>query len=346
MRYFSTFQAIKSIICVRSSNSAAFERTGDADRATKIYDVLVNRSDADTRLRVLFRLVDLDLRKRKLALAASRLEKSEIPAPESDEGRVAFNNLRAMVRRSATESTTRVGRWDSTQRAPLVVAERFYELYLTKFLRGEESAHERNEIEMYLAEVKRDLGKSKEASELYQKVLRSHDERYAKEAGTLWVASLAEAIKKQGKTPGKTSKEPSELELEFVRASDELSRALPDTAESREARMQSAQVLAGYTGTQREALKRTQALVDEHSGSKQGLVAAKLWIQTITERLPESPSQAAKQKETVEDLEEAVRALKSNSRLLATDQKIGKGEVRKLIQESQARLEVIHLAES
>lgn len=322
-----------------------FERTGDADRATKIYEnVLANRSDADTRLRVLFRLVDLDLRKRKLGLAAERLEKAEIPQPEGDEGKVAFQNLRAMVRRSATVNHQS---WRANQenRAVLATAERFYQLYLDKFLRGEDTSKERSEIEMYLAEVKRDLGKSKEASELYQKVLRSKDERYSKEAGALWVSSLAEAIKKRGKESGKTGQEPSALEVEFVQASDELSRVLPDAQEAREARIQSAQVLAGYSSTQKEALRRTQSIVDEHSDSQQGLTAAKLWLQTITEKLPESPSQAAKQLQTVENLQDAVRALRSNSKLLETDRKIGKGEVRKLLADNESRLEVIHLAE-
>jgi hypothetical protein len=71
-------------------------------------------------------------------------------------------------------------------------------------------------------------------------VLRSKDERYSKEAGALWVSSLAEAIKKKGKEAGKSAQEPSALEVEFVQASDELSRVLPDAQEAREARIQSA----------------------------------------------------------------------------------------------------------
>ena len=93
---------------------------------------------------------------------------------------------------------------------------------------------------MYLAEVKRDLGKSREASDLYRHVVGSKDKRYAKEAGALWTASLAEAVKKseQGSKAGSSGVkpgEPSELEKQYIEAADRLQEALEDTPEAREA---------------------------------------------------------------------------------------------------------------
>ena len=101
-----------------------------------------------------------------------------------------------MIRRTATEAHSAYRK--DGEKAQLQYAEAYYGAYLTLFLAQEDPRGETPEIEMYLAEVKRDLGKSQEASELYRKVVDSRDKRYAKEAGALWTASLADAIKKQG----------------------------------------------------------------------------------------------------------------------------------------------------
>jgi hypothetical protein len=141
-----------------------------------------------------------------------------------------------MVRRTATEHHNSYRK--KKDRADLEIAENFYQAYLKTFLEKNDPRKETPEIQMYLAEVKRDLGKSKEASELYRKVVDSRDSRYAKEAGALWTASLAEAIQKE--STSHRGNEPSPMEEEFIEAADRLTLALGDTNEGREAALRSA----------------------------------------------------------------------------------------------------------
>ena len=136
---------------------------------------------------------------------------------------------------------TEVGGWGHIDKMGLAVAVLYhtdkneYSVYLEKFLTTKEFSQEVPEIEMYLADVKRELGKAKEASELYKKVIDTKDARYSKEAATLWTASLSDAISKQSKPGGTNATQPSSVERDFVAAADELEENLEGSAEAREA---------------------------------------------------------------------------------------------------------------
>src|SRR5690606_10905324 len=153
---------------------------------------------------------ELDLKREKYNEALARVKKVRLPSGGSNETKIAAQNLKAMVRKTATENHERFRKNNS--RASLAVAEAFYSVYLERFLGDSKYKKEVPELRMYLAEVKRELGKAREASDLYRQVIESRDKRYAKEAGSLWTASLAESIRtaSQDKTAS-SRKEPSEL---------------------------------------------------------------------------------------------------------------------------------------
>ena len=236
-----------------------YERNVEPVKATQVYESLLKTNPGtEAGFRVLVKLVDLDLRRSHYSEALVRLKDAKLYDGGDTETQVAAQNLRAMIRRTATENHEKYRK--SAVRSELEIAESFYSAYLKYFVSKEDPRGELPEIEMYLAEVKREMGKAREASELYRHVLASKDKRYVKEAGALWTASLAEAIKKpeannkavSGLKPG----EPSELEKQYVEAADRLQEALEDTPEAREASLRAAQVLAGYKGTQKDSIKR------------------------------------------------------------------------------------------
>ncbi len=295
-----------------------YERNADPVKATLVFETLLQtRPEDEAAYRVMVKLVDLDLRRGKLAEALKRLDSQRIH--ELEEGqpdtRTATQNLRAMIRKVATDRHERFRRdGDSTS---LIVAERFYGVYLDKFLKNRVADPETTEIRMYLAEVKRDLGKAKEASALYRQIVESRDPRYAKDAGKFWLASLSEAIKKAAKeAPAqKSADSPSALENEFVAAADALSASLSESVEGRDAALRAAQVLAGYSTTRKEALGRVARLVSVAPQSAQGQTAARLWVQILVDGLADGA--------TLAELPEALRALRGNDALLSADKASG-----------------------
>jgi tetratricopeptide (TPR) repeat protein len=311
-----------------------YERNVEPAKATFVYESLLKTNpESEAAFRVLVKLVDLDLRRNRYKEALGRLKDLRLMKFAEDESQVASQNLRAMIRRTATEHHEKFRK--KGDRPALEVAESYYTAYLTLFLSKDDPRKETQEIQMYLAEVKREIGKSKEASQLYRKVVDSRDPRYAKEAGALWTASLSEAIKRSSE-PGSSSKatEPSTLEKEYVEAADALQDSLKDTAEGREAALRAAQVLAGYPETRKDAVKRVRKLIENSPKSTQALTAARLWIQIQTDNPKNDES----------DMKSLLSKLRENSALMSADQEIGKGKLKAMMLEQETRIRVGSIA--
>jgi tetratricopeptide (TPR) repeat protein len=310
-----------------------YERNVEPAKATQVYESLLKTNpNSEASFRVLVKLVDLDLRRNRDREALLRLQSAKIPSsPSEDDSRVALQNLRAMVRRTATEHHEKFRKHGDKD--ALLVAEAYYGLYLRKFLAQEDARNETPEIEMYLAEVDRELGKSKEASELYRTVVRSGDKRYAKEAAALWTASLAEAVHKS--TAPKNSAEPFALEKEYVEAADDLQATLGDTVEGREAALKAAQILAGYSNTRSDSIKRIQKIIEKTPASPQANTAARLWLQLEVE----SPTAGSA------NIKETITTLRADSALMAADNDVGKGKLKAAISDQETRLQIATIAQ-
>lgn len=320
-----------------------YERNVESEKAIQVYESILKTSpNSESAFRVRVKLFDLDLRRGKLKEAIARVSGKDalIDSGSETETQTAYQNLKAMVRRTATENHERYRK--KKESAALEIAELYYSSYLRLFLEKKDARNEAPEIKMYLAEVKRDLGKSEEATELYRSVVQSSDKRYSKEAGALWTASLADLIQKQGKN---TQGELSPLEKEFLDAADELSHALESSNESKEASLRAAQVLAGYPKHQDEAIKRSKKIIEKDPSSVQAPIAARLWLQILSDRLPSKVD-----KETViderklEDLKEAIEDIQKQQALLANDSKKGQGKLSAQIADIQSRIKVFSIA--
>jgi hypothetical protein len=254
-----------------------------------------------------------------------------------------------MIRRTATENHEKYRK--ESDRKALEVAEQFYQAYLDPILVLADPRKETPEILMYLADVKRERGLSKEASSLYRKVVDSADKRYAKEAAALWTASLADAIRKESqneKATGSTviRSDATALEQEFVQAADDLNEALKDTVEARESRLKAAQVLAAYPNSEKTALKRIRGLMSEYPRSGQAITAARLWIQIYADRITagEKKEKAGKDsRDGAEDLRDAIQEIRGYAEVLAFDQEHS-GKLKATISEQEARLKVLDIA--
>jgi tetratricopeptide (TPR) repeat protein len=308
-----------------------YERNVEPVKATQVYESLLKTSpDSESGFRVLVKLVDLDLRRGRYREALGRLNGMKLPKGGENETQVAAQNLRAMIRRTATEHHEKFRKNGS--RPDLEIAETYYASYLASFLASDDPRHEKPEIQMYLAEVKRELGKSKEASELYRQVVDSHDKRYAKEAGALWTASLSEAIRKTSKTSTTSATsakglDPSALELEYIDAADRLQDALGDSNDARESALRAAEVLAGYKNTQKDAIKRIQKIISRWPSSAQALTSARLWVQVEAEKSDE------------ESLKDAMKELRDNQALMAADAVAG-SKLKTLMGDQDTRLKI------
>jgi tetratricopeptide (TPR) repeat protein len=260
-----------------------YERTGQTEKAIQVYDVLLKLDQKDeSSFRVAVKLIDLDLLKQRYDAAYGRLQELALPKGGDADTTVAMINLRKEIRQTGVSNHDRYRRLDDKVAAKkyLVVADQFYSIYLSKFLAPDASTRaERNEIRMYLAEVKRDLNEPGQAAELYKKIIQDKDEKYAKEAAQLWVGSLASELKQRAASGEKAGSDPSEIEKDFVEASDLLQRSIPDSVESRESRLRSAQILAAYPSQKTEAIKRSSSLAKEAPATPQGVLAARLWLQ-------------------------------------------------------------------
>ncbi|OFZ21508.1 MAG: hypothetical protein A2X94_08965 [Bdellovibrionales bacterium GWB1_55_8] len=320
-----------------------YERNVEPAKATQVYESLLKtQPDSEAAFRVRVKLVDLDLRRGHYQNALKRLQ-GDLKDGGEEETRVAAQNLRAMIRRTATEHHEKFRK--KSNRSELEISEAYYQAYLQHFLAKDDPRNETPEIRMYLAEVKRELGKSGDASALYRQVLDSRDQRYAKEAGALWTSSLAEAIRDNAKNGQKKSgKEPSELEKEYVQASDRLQEALSGTVEAREAALKAAQVFGGYSETHPEAIKRSRKIIESWPKTPQALVAARLWLQIVSDHLPQGAAIAKAESSRIDDLVETLGALRANEALLVADKETGRGKLKAQLEEQEERIRIWRIA--
>jgi len=304
-----------------------YERNVEPQKAVQVYESLLKTgSNAEAAFRVRVKLFDLELRRGRFKEALARIQGVKVPDGGESDTMTAAQNLRAMVRRTATEQHENYRK--NNARGALETADLYYSAYLNQFVSNSDSRNEKPEIEMYLADVKRELGKSKEASDLYRRVVDSKDKRYAKEAAALWTASLADAIRKAGAGTGGKSEEPSVLEKEFVDAADDLQDSLGDTIEGREAALRAAQVLGGYKKTQKDAIKRSEKIIKRSAKSPQALTAARLLVQLYADL------------GDLDDLGEAIKDLRDNKDLIAADESVGQGKLKALLAEQDQKQKV------
>ena len=301
-----------------------YERTGQTDKAKQVYDVLLRfHKNDESSFRVAVKLIDLEIMKQDFDGAYARLLVLEIPKSKDADTQLAVSNLKKLVRSTAVSNHDRYRKMDNKDEVVryLHVADQYYALYLNRFVTDK---NERNEIRMYLAEVKHDLGNSIGAAQLYKQIIQDQDQKYAKEAAQLWVGNLAAELKKMSETGEKAGTEPSPLEHDFVDASDLLEKSIPNSTESREARLRSAQLLAAYPSEKSNAITRASALAKDSPNTQQGVLAARLWLQL-------SPDKAA------------LTAIASNPTLMETDSK-GKGDLGKDVAVLSRKLKVGEIA--
>ncbi len=298
-----------------------YERNVEPQKATVVYETLLKtHPDDEVAFRVRVKIFDLDLRRGKVQEAIERIKTAKIPLEGEKETKTAVMNLKAMLRRTATENHEQFRKKGSL--AALQIAETYYQAYLNIFLLPRGEKKEATEIKMYLAEVEKELGKVAAASALYKDVFNSGDDRYAKEAALLWVASLAETIKKKESEKGangKQAEEPSAVEVEFVAAADAVEEILGNLTESHEAALRATQVLAGYPKTREDAINRCQKMVKKWPKSRQTLIGARLWIQTLADQLPKDSTKVEDSKPG-QKLSKAIAIIGENSELLENDQ--------------------------
>ena len=305
-----------------------YERNVEMARAIQVYEALIKTSpESEAAFRVRVKLLDLDQRRGQVVEALNRIRGVKLlTAGKESETETVAKNLRATVRRTGTEAHE-LFRKKGT-RSSLLIAEAYYQAYMDLFLSVDDSHKETPEIQMYLADVKRELGKSQEASVLYRKVVDSGDARYAKEAGALWTASLADAIKKSKAGTTGESADLSPLEKEFIEAADHLQKAFSEMPEGREAALKAAQVLAGYKNTQKDAIKRSRALIRTWPTSPQALTAAHLWVQILTDLNSSS------------ELKDVIVELRENQTLMASDHSTGADKLKLHLAEQETRLKI------
>ena len=301
-----------------------YERTGKTDKAKQVYDALLQfHQNDESSFRVAVKLIDLDLMKQDFDSALSRLEAVEIPKSKDVDTQLAVSNLKKEVRSTAVNNHDRYRKMDDKKEVVkyLHVADQFYAVYLNRFVTDKS---ERNEIRMYLAEVKHDLDNPAAAANLYKQIIKDQNPKYAKEAAQLWVGSLAAELKARAESGEKAGTDPSPLEQDFVDASDTLEKSIPNSVESREARLRAAQILAAYSTTKPQAITRAARLAQSDSSTQQGVLAARLWLQLS----PDANS---------------LSLVTANSVLLDTDSK-GKGDLAKDIAVLSRTLKVSEIA--
>ena len=265
-----------------------YERTGQTEKAKQVYGVLLHLDHKDeSSFRVAAKMFDLDLLSQNFDSAYERLKALPIPKSKDPDTNIAIMNLRKTVRSTGVNNHERYRRMDDKQegRVYLLAAEKFYSIYLAKFLPQDEASRaERNEIRMYLAEVKRETGQPGAAANLYKLIIQDQDPKFSKEAAQLWVGSLAQELKKKSESGEKPGDSPSQVEQDFVAASDLLEKSIPDSVESREARLRSAQILAAYPSEKQNAVARASKLAKDASNTPQGVLAARLWLQLVPDK--------------------------------------------------------------
>ena len=301
-----------------------YERTGQTDNAKKVYGVLLEMDKKDeSSFRVAAHLIDLELLKQNFQAAYERLKALPIPKSTDPETQLAVANLRKQVRSTGVNVHERYRKTENKDEAKkfLFAADMFYSVYLSKFLPQDAATKaERNEIRMYLAEVKHDRGDPEAAADLYKQIIQDKDPKYAKEAAQLWVGSLAAELKKKSSDGDKPGSSPSQLEQDFVAASDLLEQAIPNSVESREARLRTAQILAAYPSQKNEAIRRAAKLAQDAPSTPQGVLAARLWLhldpnKTTLAKIQANPSLMEADKGQKGELGQSVDAVSKDIRV-------------------------------
>ena len=279
-----------------------YEHSAKPAKALQVYEaILKTHPESETAIRVTTQLMEIDIRKGRPLPALARLKVLQLPDSIPEDSQVSYSNLKALVRKTATENHEAFRKTGGG--GALTVAHDYYSVYLNNFLKREDARKETNEIKMYLADAKRDLGQSLAASDLYKQVIQAKDPKYSKQAVDLWVGSLMEAMKDKKST----GNAPSALELDFIAAVDFLNENSTESETAREATLRAAQVLAGYPSQQPEALERIHKIIAKYPGSKQALIAAKLWLQMVAD------------KKNTDELAALINKLKENSVLIKFD---------------------------
>lgn len=260
-----------------------YERSGQAEKAIMVYEAMVKIPTQDqSSLRATIKLTQIDILKQNYMRGADRIELLKLPSEPDTDTNIAIQNLKQTIRNVAITHQERYRKASDKEEAKklLYVSDRYYSLYLRVFLTQKNAPkEEKNEIKMYWAEVKRDLDKPGDAALLYKQIIADQDPKYAKDAAQLWVSSLANELKKQSKNNDASKEAPSQIERDFVEASDLLEKTISDSVESREARLRAAQILAAYPAEKANAILRAKKLSQDAPSTPQGVLAARLWLQ-------------------------------------------------------------------
>lgn len=315
---------------------AQYERNAEMKKAIMVYESLLKTSPNDeAAFRVRVKLFELDLRRGHYAAALKRVQGVAIPPAGDDETGVASQNLRIQVRKAGIDSHD--GFRKTQDKNLLAVAENFYTVYLNQFLAKSDEKKETPEIQMYLAEVKRDLGKPQDAAFLYKQVIRSKDERYSKQAAAFWMASLGETIEKTKKS-GK-AEEIANYEKDFIEASDYVAENFGSKTEGLQAQLNVIVAIAANPKKFDETEERIQKLLKSAPTSSQALTAARLRAQIYADRLPKKAEEVQGSKQA-EQLLEVMRELRKNSELMTADAKQQKGALAAFLDAEETRIKI------
>lgn len=314
---------------------AQYERNAEPKKAIQVYESLLKTNPSDeASFRVRVKMFEIDLRRAQYASALKRVQGIQAPDAKEEETKTAANNLRALVRKTAVDQHDAYRK--TQNKNALAVAENFYTIYLNQFLSKSDERKEVPEVQMYLAEVKREMGKSQDAALLYKKIIRSKDDRYAKQAAAFWMTSLGDSITKL-KAAG-NSPELEQYQKDYIEASDYVADAFGTSPEGLQARLNIAQVQAGSSKTQEDAEERIEDLIKDAPKSPQALTAAKLWIQMYADRLPTKPEELKSSKQA-EQLSDVMTKVRKNSDLMAADA-AGKKELAGLMENLETRIKI------
>lgn len=317
---------------------AQYERNAEMKKAVMVYEALL-RTNPDPKdeaaFRVRVKLVELDLKRGLYASAVKRLQGVNIPSSGENETEVAVTNLRVLLRKTAIDSHENFRK--TQNKNSLAAAENFYTIYLNQFLAKKDDKKETPEIQMYLAEVKRDIGKPQDAAFLYKQVIRSKDDRYAKQAAAFWMSSLGETIanaKKNGKT-----EDISGYEKDFIEASDYVADNFGTKVEGLQAQLNVIIAIAANPQRLSETESRIEKLVKTAPGSQQALTAARLHAQLYSDRLPKKADEVQESK-AAEKLLEVIKDNRENSELMSADTKLQKGALAAFMEGEEVRIKI------
>lgn len=316
---------------------AQYERNAETAKAVQVYESLLKTNPNDTAaFRVRVKLVELDLRRSQYAVALKRIQGVEIPkSADDDDTALAAKNLRVLVRKTAIDAHEDYRK--TQNKGSLAVAENFYTVYLNQFLSKGDEKKEIPEIQMYLAEVKRDQGKFQDAALLYKQVIRSKDERYAKQAAAFWMTSLGETIAKTKKEAN--PEESAANEKDFIEASDYVADNFGTKTEGLQARLNVIIAIAGNPKRFDEAEGRIQKLVELAPESQQALTAARLRAQMYSDRLPKKVEEIRGSPQA-EAFMRVSTEIRKNPGLVLADQKLQKGSLAAFLDQEEQRIKI------